>query len=55
MVASLGAMAAKSGAALSASKQFKKVKEQIVSGLPAKQRKLITDKDIMILLGLQAE
>lgn len=55
IAASLGAVAARSGSAISASNQFKKVKEQIVSGLPAKQRKLITDKDIMILLGLQAE
>jgi hypothetical protein len=55
IAASLGAIAARSGASISASNQFKKVKDQIVSGLPAKQRKLITDKDIMILLGLQAE
>jgi hypothetical protein len=55
IAASLGAVASRSGAAISASNQFKKVKDQIVSGLPAKQRKLITDKDIMILLGLQAE
>ena len=52
IAASLGAVAAKSGAAISASKQFKKVKQEIISGIPENQRKLITDRDIIILLGL---
>ena len=55
IMASLGAAAARSGSVISASNQFKKVKQEIISGIPEKQRKLITDREIMILLGLQAE
>jgi hypothetical protein len=55
VIGSAAALAAKAGSQRSARKSIQKVRELIATGAEPSKRKLITDQDIMILLGLQAE
>ena len=55
VIGSAAALAAKAGSQRSTRKSIQKIRELIATGAEPSKRKLITDQDIMILLGLQAE
>lgn len=55
VVGSAAALASKAGSQRSTRKSIEKIKQFIATGAEPSKRKLITDQDIMILLGLQAE
>jgi hypothetical protein len=55
LAASLASMGFKAGAKVSASNQLKALKKMVLTGMPPEKRKLITDKDLTILLGLSSQ
>mgnify|MGYP003642739535 FL=1 len=55
LAASLASMGFKAGAKVSASNQLKALKKMVLTGMPPEKRKLITDKDLAILLGLSSQ